>query len=153
LPNWVLIFRPENRSNHFEKKLITSTTAAATEAVAESDLDQFKDPNIRTITKTPNFRWWDNEALSPQNNIYLEKYKLHYCKIDKNMGSTMQAILCYIDDQPRYSKLFFDSSWQHGLDGTECGKSTANGPLRKRFLKAAEDTDFFAEVKRATKEL
>uniref|UniRef100_A0A914WK96 Sulfotransferase family protein n=1 Tax=Plectus sambesii TaxID=2011161 RepID=A0A914WK96_9BILA len=57
----------------------------------------------------------------------------------------MQAIFCYIDDQKRYHRLFFDHSWLHGLDGTECGKSTAYGALRKRFLKAAEEIDFFAE--------
>src|SRR5262245_1449803 len=41
------------------------------------------------ITRTPGYRYFDNDLISPQNNVYLSRYKLHYCKIDKNMGSTM----------------------------------------------------------------
>uniref|UniRef100_A0A914ULM1 Carbohydrate sulfotransferase n=1 Tax=Plectus sambesii TaxID=2011161 RepID=A0A914ULM1_9BILA len=58
-------------------------------AVVE-DMKRFNNTAIRTILRTPGFRWFDDALISPQNNIYLEKYKLHYCKIDKNMGSTMQ---------------------------------------------------------------
>ena len=59
-------------------------------AVVE-DMKRFNNTAIRTILRTPGFRWFDDALISPQNNIYLEKYKLHYCKIDKNMGSTMQV--------------------------------------------------------------
>jgi hypothetical protein len=71
-------------------------------------------PSIRTIDITPNYPFYDNQLISYQNNIYLDKYHLHYCKIDKNMGSTMQALLCYIDDSRQYSRLFHDQSWGPG---------------------------------------
>jgi len=45
----------------------------------------------RPINRTPGYPFHDDRLLSSQNNIYLDKYKLHYCKIDKNMGSTMQV--------------------------------------------------------------
>ncbi len=47
--------------------------------------------DLRPINRTPGYPFHDDRLLSSQNNIYLDKYKLHYCKIDKNMGSTMQV--------------------------------------------------------------
>jgi hypothetical protein len=44
-------------------------------------------PALEPIRQIPSgFRFFDID------NIYLDKYKLHYCNIDKNMGSTMQVI-------------------------------------------------------------
>jgi hypothetical protein len=55
---------------------------------------------VEHITRTPGYRYFDDSLISPQNNVYLEKHKLHYCKIDKNMGSSMQVctslINCYL---------------------------------------------------------
>jgi hypothetical protein len=46
---------------------------------------------IRAIDQTPGYRFFDDKLISYHNNIYLEKYALHYCNIDKNMGSSMQV--------------------------------------------------------------
>lgn len=49
------------------------------------------DTTGKYIKRTPGYRYHDNDLLSPQNNVYLSRYNIHYCKIDKNMGSTMQV--------------------------------------------------------------
>lgn len=102
---------------------------------------------IRAIDRTPNYPYSDNQLLSYQNNVYLDKYRLHYCKIDKNMGSTTQALLCYIDNRREYEHFFYNQTWGPGLTNTACGASTENGELRRRFLAAAhDDRQFFSKV-------
>lgn len=103
--------------------------------------------DIPPINRTPGYSWIDEKYLSLQNNIYLEQFGLHYCKMDKNMGSTMQAIMCYLDNPQEMEEFFFDKAWGPGLGRTNCGRSTSFGDLRIRFLKAAENWDFFNAVR------
>jgi hypothetical protein len=64
--------------------------------------------------------------------------------VDANV--ILQAILCYIDDQNKHGDLFENQTWNAGLEGSECGYSTAIGELRRRFLKAAENLLYFDKV-------
>ena len=75
------------------------------------DADDDRHP---AINRTPGYVYYDNLALSWQNNVYLERHRLHYCKIDKNMGSAMQAILCYIDQPKQMAEFFWNQTWGPG---------------------------------------
>jgi hypothetical protein len=46
--------------------------------------------HIDVIDRTPDKPFYD---VNPQNNIFIDKYKLHYCRIDKAMSSAMQVYL------------------------------------------------------------
>jgi hypothetical protein len=84
-------------------------------AKSSSDMTIIDDDSRRpAINRTPGYVYYDNQALSWQNNVYLERYRLHYCKIDKNMGSAMQAILCYIDQPKHMAEFFWNRTWGPG---------------------------------------
>jgi hypothetical protein len=113
----------------------------------EMDKISLNNMNIPIIDRTPGYPYHDEFAISFQNNLYLEKYRLHYCKIDKNMGSAMQAMFCYIDKPDLMASFFFNQTWGPGLGASrDCGISTSYGDLRERFEKAASDVDFFRMV-------
>jgi hypothetical protein len=103
--------------------------------------------NLSIIDRTPSYIYHDSKAISWQNNLYLHNYRLHYCKIDKNMGSAMQAIFCYIDEPTRMADFFWNQTWGPGLGSSrDCGISTSFGDLRQRFVAAAANIDFFQPV-------